>query len=118
MRAVIKDNWKYITAIKWVPPGERPEALKKTGKPQKKKKSRLNIWGPVVHEELYNLSKDPKEKNNLQDKEKRREFREIIQKYRIYCRQRGLKSAPGADKKSPISEKDKKKLKSLGYLRP
>jgi arylsulfatase len=118
MRAVIKDNWKYITAIKWVIPRERPEALKNTGKSQKKKESQLNIWGPVVHEELYDLSKDPKEKNNLPNKEKRRELWKIIQKYRISCRQRGLKSTPGADKKPRMSEKDKKKLKSLGYLRP
>jgi arylsulfatase A-like enzyme len=118
MRAVIKDNWKYITAIKWVPPRERPEALKNAGKPQNKKEPQLNIWGPVVHEELYNLSKDPKEKNNLLDKEKRRELWKIIQKYRIYCWKRGIKITPSTDKKSPISEKDKKKLKSLGYLRP
>jgi arylsulfatase A-like enzyme len=118
MRAVIKDNWKYITAIKWIPPRERPEALKNAGKPQKKKEPKLNIWGPVVHEELYNLSKDPKEKNNLPDKEKRRELWKIIQQYRIYCQQKGLKSTPGDNNKSPMSEKDKKKLKSLGYLRP
>ncbi len=116
VRAVIKDNWKYIAALKWLRPRERPDALRNAEEFRKNKKSRLDIWGPVVHEELYDLSTDPKEKHNLPDKEKRRKLREIINQYKNYCRLKGLKSGPKKDKEPPLSEKDIEKLKSLGYI--
>jgi hypothetical protein len=36
--------------------------------------------------------------------------------YKIYCRQKGVKKLPGKNKKRPLSEEEKKRLKSLGYL--
>jgi len=116
IRAVIKDNLKYITAIKWLEPQERPNVIKNGNDLKRKKKSHVNIWGPIIREELYDLSTDKKEKHNISNKEKRRELRNIIKKYRIFCKRKGLKHTSDDDKKPPLSEKDKKKLKSLGYL--
>ena len=118
IRAVIKDNWKYITSVKWLKPHERPNALKNVREFEGDKKLHLNIWGKSIHEELYDLSSDPKEKNNLLDKNKEKhcEFREILRRYKIYCHIKGLNNFLGSDNKIPLSEKDRKKLKSLGYL--
>ena len=119
IRAVIKDDWKYISALQWLEPRERPKAINdfnNSSESNINKKSPVDIWGPVTWEELYNLSTDPKEKHNLPDMEKRNEFKKIIDKYKKYCRLKGLKSSPGENKKQPLSKKDKEKLKSLGYL--
>lgn len=116
IRTVIKDNWKYIAAIKWLEPQERPNAINDGKGLKRKKKSHVNIWGPIIREELYDLSTDQKEKHNLPIKGKRRELRKIIKKYRIFCKRKGLKHTSDGDKKTQLSEKDKKKLKSIGYL--
>lgn len=117
IRVIIKDNWKYIAAVKWLKPGERPAVLTDIRKFEQDKKKHLDIWGPVVHEELYDLSTDPRETVNLinSEKEKSRQFRKLLKEYRLHCNKRKNEIKP--DKKNQnISEKNREKLKSLGYL--
>lgn len=116
VRTVIKDNWKYIAAQKWLKPGERPNALHNIKEFEKNEKLHKDIWGPIIHEELYNLEEDPGEKHNIRDKKKRSQFRAIIKKYMMYCRQKGLKNIPGKQKDKPLSKEEIERLKSLGYL--
>jgi arylsulfatase A-like enzyme len=117
IRAVIKDNWKYIAAQRWLAPAQRPEVLPpRTQEIERNKERHLDIWGPIVHQELYDLSTDPGEKRLLPQSEKGRELKEILTQYRRYCRQHGLKDThPGAEKRS-LSKKEREKLKTLGYL--
>jgi arylsulfatase A-like enzyme len=119
IRAVIKDDWKYIGAIRWLEPSERPKAiinLNKSSASKKNKKLAVDIWGPVTWEGLFDLSIDPEEKYNLPDMEKRKKFKKIIDEYKKYCQMKGLKIDPGKNKQQPLSKKDREKLKSLGYL--
>lgn len=115
VRMIFKDNWKYIAAVKWLKPEDRPAVLASIRKIEKDKKKHLDIWGPVVHEELYNLTADPGETLNLVsiEKEKLKQFRKIYNEYKIYCKKKN--NQPGKNNQK-LSEKDIKKLKSLGYL--
>lgn len=119
VRTVIHKDWKYISARKWLPPHRRPAALTKNVREFEKNTAlHMDTWGPVTHEELYNLAADPGEKRNLLEEHdaRRRKFKEILRTYRVYCRRKGLKSSPGGKNRAPISKEDLKKLKSLGYL--
>jgi arylsulfatase A-like enzyme len=59
IRVVIKEDWKYIAAIRWLPPQKRPEVLFNVAEFEGDPTRHLDTWGPVVHEELYHLSTDP-----------------------------------------------------------
>jgi arylsulfatase len=117
IRAVIKDNWKYIAAQRWLAPAQRPEVLPpRTQEIERNKERHLDIWGPIVHEELYDLSTDPGEKRLLPQSEKGQELKKILAQYKRYCRQHGLqKTRPRGEKRS-LSKKEREKLKTLGYL--
>ncbi len=116
IRAVIQDDWKYIAALKWLQTQDRAGALSQMKQIEGNKASHLDIWNTVVHEELYNLSKDPQEKNNLVDAGVKSRLGEIIEEYKNYCRQQGIQDSPDTDKDPPLSEDDIGKLKSLGYF--
>src|SRR5262249_38736100 len=57
----IAGHWKYIAAQRWLPPAERPEAARIEAERRQKGWQGVDVWGPVVHEELYNLDDDPRE---------------------------------------------------------
>ena len=115
LRAVIKDNWKYIAGQKWLAPENRPCVLNRTREIEKNEALHTDIWGPVIFEEMYDLSKDPGEKLPLDSEAKHRLLEYELLKYKKYCKQK--KVVKSTEKKHPaMSEKDKEKLKSLGYL--
>jgi len=118
VRTVIKDNWKYIAARKWLKPEERLKGDTNIPEFEKKRKRHLKNWGPVVAEELFDLSRDPGEKQNIltQFKKKRRLLKDLLVKYRRYCLKLGLKNTPGKDKEQKRSKEEIEKLKELGYL--
>ncbi len=117
IRAVIKDNWKYIAAQRWLAPAQRPEVLPpRTQEIERNKERHLDIWGPIVHEELYDLSTDPGEKRLLPQSEKGQELKKILAQYKRYCRQHGLKKNRPEEEKRSLSKKERENLKTLGYL--
>jgi len=116
IRAVIKDNWKYIAALKFLEPRERPDVLFNVAEFEENKKLHLDIWGPVIHEELYDLSIDPGEQRRVANKKKQHEMRAMIQKYKKVCSHKKLPTPLEDTKKHPLSQEDIKRLKTLGYL--
>jgi len=110
LRTIIYRDWKYISAQKWLEPGERSSALKNT---PLSKHLQINIWGPGVREELYHLTKDPGEKYPLQSPKKLFMFRKMMKDYMNLCRKKGLPPEKSGNK---ASKKNIKKIKSLGYL--
>jgi arylsulfatase A-like enzyme len=118
VRTVIKDNWKYIASRKWLKPEERLKGDSNLPEFEKKRKLHLRNWGPVVVEELYDLSTDAGEKQNVisQFKIKHRLLKNLLVKYRHYCLTSGLKNTPGKDKEKKLSKDEIEKLKELGYL--
>jgi arylsulfatase A-like enzyme len=115
VRSIIKDNWKYLSAQKWLPPRDRPKALVGIEDFEKNKKLHLNIWGPIIHEELFDLNTDPEEKHNLFQKntQQYREMKRILIEYHKFCSKKSLRKTHRGRKLDPET---KKKLESLGYL--
>ena len=78
----------------------------------------IDIWGPYVREELYNLSQDPRETRNLaeSDADRCKALDEILKAYKRLC----LAHPPGAQIKRPqaptMSEQEIRDLEALGYL--
>jgi arylsulfatase A-like enzyme len=118
IRTVIKGDWKYISAQKWLLPPQRPLVLKNAAEFEKNKKQHLDIWGEVKHEELYNLAADPEEKRNLLGKYEKKLtiLKEVLRIYKMYCKHKGIKNILDDKNKETIPEKDRKILESLGYL--
>ena len=116
LRVVIKDNWKYIAALKFLEPQERKDALNNVYEVERDTKSHLDIWGPVIGEELYDLSRDPGEQSPVVNREKLSEMRTILQKYKTYCGHKKLPPPLKDTKRKQLSPEEKKRLKSLGYL--
>jgi len=116
VRAVIQGQWKYIAAQKWLSPRRRPEALQRMQEDPSDQDNPIDIWGPVVHEALYDLSADPGEKQSLSEDEKLGELRALLKQYEDYCRRYGLKKSGRGKIKASPSMKDVEKLKALGYI--
>jgi arylsulfatase A-like enzyme len=116
LRAVIKDNWKYITAIKWLQSEERGIAISNMKKIEGNEALHLDTWEPTLHEELYDLTTDPQERNNLINKKEESELRNIIEQYQVYCKQLVSKDSLNENKEYPLTQEDIEKLKALGYL--
>lgn len=116
IRAIVKDNRKYIAARRWLTPQQRPGVLPRTKEIELNPEFHLDIWGPIVHEEFFDLSADPGETRSLPLDKKGRELREILAQYEADCQQNGSKPDQSSEKKTPPSKKDLEKLKTLGYL--
>ena len=118
LRATIKDEWKYIAAQRWLTPEERAE-LSQAERDLIKEMSAVpfDVWGPVVHEELYNLEEDPLEQNNLIDvkPEKRQELSQVLADYRVSYKN-GLGKPPPQARHPRLTQKEIERLRSLGYL--
>lgn len=121
LRAVIKDNWKYIAAQKWLSPEQRPLAAKNENEMRGQGgAASVDIWGAVVHEELYDLSKDPQEKHNLLGiaEGRHQELRSLLTSYTISCREQASRQGWSSPSAPPLSAADQERLRSLGYLPP
>ncbi len=117
LRTVIKNDWKYIVAQKWLLPEERPAAVRVEEELHREAATLpLDLWGPPTHEELYHLSEDPREARNLlaSASDTAAALRAELEGYRQRCLSRGPASGRPVDAVKPS---DLEKLKSLGYVR-
>jgi arylsulfatase A-like enzyme len=59
VRAILEGEWKYHAAQTWVDPERRPQLAKDEAATRGLlTPDAIDIWGPVVHEELYNVYDD------------------------------------------------------------
>lgn len=122
LRAVIQDDWKYIVAQKWLTPKQRqdmlPTQMELVREYRSGERESLDIWGPVVYEELYNLATDPLEQNSRlgEPPAKLETMRVKLNDYKTYCLRYGLGGYDESGSAEPISEDDVGQLKALGYL--
>ena len=111
LRAVIKDDWKYIQWRKWLTPLQCEEASRNVTEILNEyatgKRTRIEIWkDPVVHEALFNLADDPHELNNLlaaepdKQEELGAEFRVV---FKEFCRELGEAAGEGSSPSRPPS---------------
>ncbi len=116
LRTVIKGQWKYIAAQRWLSPETRPTVLGGFMRYRKNPENLKNIWGPIEFEQLFDLAADPKEQTNLVKRNRKKAFqlKGILRLYEAYAKQFGENKGP--QPLPSLSEKDKQRLKSLGYL--
>jgi len=113
LRTVIAGGWKYVAAQKWLPPEERPAAahvenqLRASGAPG------TDPCGLVVHEELYELDRDPREQRNRAHDAPAvlARLRAALAPTLAACR---ASHAPGTG--AGPSAEDRQRLRALGYL--
>lgn len=118
LRAVIRDNWKYMACVVWTVPEDRPRPLSRTpAEMASDPRYWVDTWAPVRREFLFDLSVDPLEQNDLlaAHPEIAGEMRAILARYKSRCdvlrRERSSKNG------NPSSVGlEMEKLKSLGYL--
>jgi len=110
VRAVLRDDWKYIASWRRVPPadrGSRPEATPATAP---------DLWGPPVREELFELRSDPGEKDDRSASEPGilSELADALAEFRDRGPNYGFSAAPSAPSPGP-SDETSERLRALGY---
>jgi len=104
---VLLDDWKYVAAWSWVPPGERWQ--RDAGRPD----APPDLWGPPLREELYHLGDDPGERNDrmASDAAVARELAGVLERFRDTGPNYGFAAAAAA---GPTPE-EAARLRALGY---
>ena len=109
LRSFVDGGWKYIASQHWLEPDQRAAAIAldaaaENGVPE--------IWGPVIHEELYDLRTDPAERHNRIDSapEKRAHFARLYVQHRDRC------SAHSDGQSDVLDEAQIEALRALGYV--
>jgi arylsulfatase A-like enzyme len=122
LRTVIDGDWKYIAAQSWLGPESRAESardqLRLIQMYWEQSDKRRDIWGPVLHEELFNLADDSTERRNLAGDSPERLFRlrAALQDLEARSRQRGVMGRRAEEEPRPLSPEEIEQLRSLGYL--
>lgn len=114
IRALVKDDWKYISTLKWISPAER-SALLRAGHNFLKLDPSFDFWTDPIQEELYDLSTDPEESINLADKEKEKleRFRSVMNNYLQSTSEKRLSDTRSLE---DLSEEELEKIRQLGYI--
>lgn len=111
LRGVAKDGWKYLAARRWLTPEERAAAVarKEVGL-LPEGHDWIDPWGPIVREELFDLARDPDERepSDVQG-ERLQALRSLIQSQRP-------ESSEEPGPATPLSDEQRRQLEALGYL--
>lgn len=117
-RTMTDGPWKYLAAQKWIPPASFPDYVKQSAGPEADESRadlpRVDVFGPIVYEELYNLEQDPNEQRNIVDAEGsvRDQLRGQMEAYFAQCRALAGSSVDPA----AISDEERERLDAMGYL--
>jgi arylsulfatase len=116
VRAVVSGRWKYIATHQRVPPAER-SAHADGGVTA----SSVGPWGPVTHEEVYDLERDPLEQQNLllagdAGEAARVRARLASHLHDLRSRSAGVATTRSATAPPDIPPEDRAHLEELGYL--
>ncbi len=121
MRCVIADEWKYLAALKWFTPEERPGEVRRLEEVQLGLQAgtipMTPIWRPPVNEQLYDLENDPQETRNIVTEEPavRDRLRAILAEREAYCRKRGIET-PRRQEVPALSPAEMELLHNMGYF--
>ena len=117
LRSVTVGPWKYIQARQWLNPRQRSALVRNE---RKHEEAALEVdfdpWGPVVREELFNLTDDPRETRNLKNSEP--ELLEQLQAVMQLFEKRAREISPEQGGRGEAPELDQAMLdalKAIGY---
>jgi arylsulfatase len=114
LRSVVSGGWKYVAARRWLTPDERASAVR-LGRVAALPAGAQEIdpWGPVVREELYDLTADPGERfdRSAEEPDRLGRLRDLVEARRQLAPVRVGDGVP-----VPMSEEERERLRALGYL--
>jgi len=109
VRAVIRDDWKYVEAHRWLDPEARAESYR----PARRRvpPPPLPASAEPVHRALYDLARDPDEQHDrlAEQPERARALAALL------AREAPLVAERGADPAPPVSSEERERLRALGY---
>lgn len=111
LRGVMQDGWKYIAAVRWLEPDERPQAAARENELRRQAGGGLvPQWGPPVREELFRLASDAREQRNLASRAPGTvaELRTLVENFASRCPAR--RSPPRT-----LSAAEAERMRVLGY---
>lgn len=122
VRSVTQGDWKYVAASRW----EYPEDRQMIGAAFAEITRGLvdgsiptsALWGASAHEALYDLGRDPEERNNrVSDSgEVLVVLREALADYARHCEEEGLSAREMTGSFEALDQSEIENLESLGYL--
>lgn len=120
VRTITDGPWKYMAAQRWIPPETLPSFVRQSGgaeADESKIDQQLDVFGPIVHEALYNLEEDPAEQINLAKSEGAMRDRYHAQMLAYYAACKRLNPAGANTQPEIMSEEERERLESMGYLK-
>ena len=120
VRTVIAGDCKYMAAQRWLTPAQCSEAAKVQQEVldaiRKNKVPPLHTWGPVVHEEFYNIAEDPLEQRDTitSASPELERMRSLLADYRDACG--GTSPGEEAPEQVTAPSEQMEEMESLGYL--
>ncbi len=122
VRTFIDGPWKYNAAQKWLGFPERERAVARQPELRRAlargERERVNLWGPLVREELFRLDQDPLEQQDRLDDqpETAARMRAIYEDYKASIRDEFPGAASPPSSPEELSESEREDLEALGYL--
>lgn len=122
-RVIMAGDFKYLLAQRWTPTEKLPEAQRNLRTLREKDKDPKHpphdIWGPVVHEELYDIGQDPLETRDLMTEAapELEQLWQVWEDYKACClRHKGEVSDHEPEDEGAVSPEHRQRLEALGYL--
>lgn len=122
MRSVVHGDHQYLAAQRWLTPADcariSPHLKQIRDELASGVRAPVDIWGPVLHEELYALGQDPEEKQNMLERRSPlvEGFRGRLETFRRVCPPQLPYRYKAARDASVLSNEEKEMLEALGYL--
>lgn len=120
VRMVVDGGYKYLAAQRWLTPDEcAHQAAVQDDELKALRAGTLPLidpWGPVVHEELYNINEDPQEHRPIQDEAQLARMRRVLEDYKARCLAKPtMPPRQVAPQQGEMTEEQRQQLDALGY---
>lgn len=121
VRMVIDGDYKYLAGQRWLTAAECAHQASVQDKELEQLRvgelPRIDPWGPVVHEELYNIKEDPGETRPIQDEGQVARMRQILDQYKSFCQAKPkMGPEPVKSQEREMTEDEKDRMKAVGYM--
>ena len=122
VRSVIKDNFQYIAAPKYMTPAEMSSVWNTANDVRyeylRGKRAFPDLWGPLEYEALFDLNADPSAMNNIIEENQNIKEAQVLhlENYRKECPEQLSDAVKAARSPETLTREMRDTLESLGYL--